>query len=308
MSAYEALRTDAAAIDLSRRGKIRVSGEDRARLLHAMSTNHVQGLAENAGLYTFFLNAQGRILADAYLINLGESILIDTEPELREKLHQHLDKYVIADDVVLEDETDTWATIDLEGPNSFGEAAALGIPVPDDEYGVARWNEALVLRMSVTGLPGLRIVTPTANRDALLQTLDCPQADAGELEIVRLEQGTPRYGQDLTERFLVQETGVLRAVHFSKGCYLGQEIVERVRSRAQIHRHLKAIRIETQIAIAPGTKLTKNGQSAGEITSAAFSPAWNAVASLGYVRTDAAEPDSRLVVADTEPPVLAEVL
>src|SRR5438445_11395808 len=101
MTGYEGLRTSAAWIDLSARGKIRVSGEDRARLLHAMSTNHVQGLSTGQGLYAFFLNEKGRMLADAYIYNLGESLLLDTEPETTASLFAHLDGYIIADDVIL---------------------------------------------------------------------------------------------------------------------------------------------------------------------------------------------------------------
>ena len=116
MTGYEALRGSAAWIDLSARGKIRVTGEDRARLLHAMSTNHVAGLQPGEGLYAFFLTAQGRIVADANVYNLGEAILLDTEPETADKLREHLDKYIIADDVTLEDETAQWAEIGIEGP------------------------------------------------------------------------------------------------------------------------------------------------------------------------------------------------
>src|SRR5882757_2151295 len=98
MNGYQGLRTASAWIDLSARGKIRVTGEDRARLLHAMSTNHVQELATGEGLYTFFLNDKGRVLADAYVYNLGESLLLDTEPETAASLMAHLDKFIIADD------------------------------------------------------------------------------------------------------------------------------------------------------------------------------------------------------------------
>src|ERR1700722_17400676 len=102
MTGYEALRADAAWIDLSKRGKIRVTGEDRARLLHGMCTNHVQGLMPGEGLYAFFLTAQGKIIADACIYHLGDSLLLDTEPETTLKLIGHLDKFIIADDVTLE--------------------------------------------------------------------------------------------------------------------------------------------------------------------------------------------------------------
>src|SRR5579871_2058159 len=99
---HEALLNSAALVDLSPRGRIRVTGEDRARLLHAMTTNHVQQMKPGDGLYTFFLNAQGRILADSYILCFGDHFLLDTEPETRESVFQHLDHYIIADDVSLE--------------------------------------------------------------------------------------------------------------------------------------------------------------------------------------------------------------
>src|SRR4051794_16112399 len=103
MNGYQALRESAAWIDLSGRGKIRLTGEDRARLLHAMTTNEIQKLAPGQGSYTFFLNAQGRILADANVVILEDTVLLDTEPETRERVFQHLDQFIIADDVTLED-------------------------------------------------------------------------------------------------------------------------------------------------------------------------------------------------------------
>ena len=105
--------------DLSARGKIRVSGEDRARLLHAMTTNSVNDLPAGSGIYLFFLNDKGRILGDAYLYNFGADMLLDTEPETAAKIHDHLDRFIIADDVTLEDEADQWAEIGLEGPKSI---------------------------------------------------------------------------------------------------------------------------------------------------------------------------------------------
>ncbi len=133
MDGYNALRESAAWIDLSARGKIRVTGEDRARLLHAMSTNSVNDLAAGAGIYLFFLNEKGRILGDAYLYNFGDDMLLDTEPETASKLREHLDRFIIADDVTLEDETENWACIGLEGPKSIEAATRMGLAVPAEQ-------------------------------------------------------------------------------------------------------------------------------------------------------------------------------
>lgn len=289
MTGYEELRSRTAVIDLSTRGKIRVTGEDRARLLHAMSTNHINGLKENQGAYAFFLTAQGRIIADACIYHLGDSFLLDTEPELATKLLEHLDRFIIADDAEVKDETDQWAAIGLEGPESLKVASQLAIPVPETLFSVSSWRNGFAVRAASTGPEGIRIFVPVPEAQALPEMFlaaGIPYASVQDAQIVRLENGVPRYGEDISERYLAQETGVLHAVHPNKGCYVGQEIVERVRSQAHVHRHLTPLRIDSSEAPAPGTKLILNGKEAGEITSAAFSPGLGEVVALGYVRTE----------------------
>jgi folate-binding protein YgfZ len=310
MTGYEALRTRAAWIDVSGRGKIRVTGEDRARLLHAMSTNDVKNLAPEAGLYAFFLNDKGRILGDAYIYNLGESLLLDTEAEIAEKLRDHLDRYIIADDAELSDETDRWAAIDLAGPDAIACAQELGLPVPAAQYNVRKWANGWVARVASTG-EGVRVFLATVKKDefvAQLQAAQIPGAKADEARIVRLENGMPRYGEDISERYLVQETNALHALHTNKGCYLGQEIVERVRSRGQVHRVLMPIRVEGTEEPAPGTKLMAEDKVVAEISSAVYSPALGEVAGLAYVRTGAADAKPELVVAGSEPPQRGRIL
>ncbi len=284
MTGYEALCTGAAWLDLSDRGKIKVTGEDRARLLHAMTTNHVQQLTPGAGCYAFFLNAQGRILADVNILCRPDHLLLDLEPETREKIYQHLDRYIIADDATLEDVTTQTATIAVEGPKAGDVLEAARAPVPEAEYSTIEWGERLVARINTTGGLGFFAFAPAADKTALIAQLEAAGAVAGDAEafrVVRLEHGKARYGEDMGERFLAQEANQPHALHFSKGCYLGQEIVERVRSRAQIHRVLKPLVLETKEPPAPGTKLPDNT----EITSAAYSPALDKVVALGYVRT-----------------------
>lgn len=299
MESYEALRSRAAWIDLSARGKIRVYGEDRARLLHAMSTNDINHLEPYEGLYAFFLTAQGRILTDAYIYNFGESLFLDTEPETGAKLRDHLDKYIIADDVTLEDESEQWAVIGVEGPQYDEAASRLSLPVPLQAYAVTNWQDGFVARTAVTGRNGIRVFLPKERKEDLisqLNELNIPQASGHEIQIVRLENGAPRYGEDISERYLVQETQQLQAVHANKGCYLGQEIVERVRSRGQVHRWLLPIRIAATQAPVPGTKLSAEDKDAGEITSAAYSPALGQVVGLAYVRTEATQSGSEFYI------------
>ena len=274
MKGYDALRNGAAWLDLSGRGKIKVLGEDRARLLHAMTTNHIQQLTPGTGCYAFFLTTQGRILADANVLCRPDHFLLDVEPETREKVYQHLDHYIIADDVTLEDVTDSTATIAVEGPK-----AAEVLPVaPGVDYANEEWGNRLVVRLSPTRF----FIFAPDKAELIAQLKGAEPADSEAFNVVRLEQGRARYGEDLSERFLAQEANQPHALHFSKGCYLGQEIVERVRSRGQIHRVLKPLVLEMKDPPAPGTKLTL--PEPVEITSAAYSPALDKVVALGYVR------------------------
>lgn len=296
---YQALRGRAGWLDLSARGKIRASGEDRARLLHAMTTNHVQQLKPGDGCYAFFLNAQGRILGDVNLFCFEDHFLLDTEPETRHKLYEHLDRYIIADDVTLQDETDRVATIGVEGPEAAGVLGTLGAPLPETPYSTDGWGGRTVARVDSTGAGGFFIFLPREDVPGLIAELEGAGAVAATHEdatIVRIENGRPRYGEEITERFLVQETGQLQAVHFSKGCYLGQEIVERVRSRAQIHRVLHRVEIDSQEVPAAGTKLKSGDADAAEIVSAVLSPALGKVVAMAYVRTPYSEPGTELTL------------
>lgn len=295
---YRALHQGAAALDLSSRGKIRVTGEDRARLLHAMTTNDVQALQPGQGCYVFFLNAQGRILGDANLFCFDDHLLLDVEPETRIKLYEHLDRYIIADDVTIEDQTDEIATIAVEGPDAGRILSELGATLTDEAYAWTSWETRVVAKVDSSGSGGFFVFLPIAQKAGFLAQLaaaGAPQATPDDARTVRIEHGRPRYGEEITERYLVQETGQMQAVSFHKGCYLGQEIVERVRSRAQIHRLLKRLEIHASEAPAVGTKLQINGTDAAEIVSAAFSPALGRVVALAYVRTQYSEPGTELM-------------
>jgi tRNA-modifying protein YgfZ len=287
MQGYEALRERAAWVDLSARGRIRLTGEDRVRLLHAMTTNHIQQLAPGGGCPVFFLNAQGRILAAAFVLAFSDALLIDTEPESRGFLYEHLDRYIIADDVTLENITEATVEIGIEGPHAPRVLAALGAPVPAAPYAHQQWNGASVVRFDPLGVLGFSVVAPAGERGALIARIEAAGALAAGAEaarVVRLENGVPRYGEDITDRQVPHETQHLEAVHFQKGCYIGQEIVERVRTRGGVHRFLVPLEIEGTEPLPAGAKVEAAGKEVGEITSAAYSPARGNVVALGYVR------------------------
>jgi len=300
----DGLRESAAWLDLSTRGKIRVTGEDRARLLHAMTTQDVQALTPGQGCYAFFLNAQGRILGDVNIFCREDSFLLDTEPETRQKLYDHIDRYIIADDVTLEDVTGEMSTIAIEGPQSAAVLERLGAPLPEADYATRSWSGSIVARVSTTGARGYSLFMLPTKKAEIIAALNIPEATPEEARIVRIEHGKPRYGEEITERYLVQETAQLNAVSFSKGCYLGQEIVERVRSRAQIHRVLRRLTIDSLEPPPAGTKLKSGDADSAEIASAVYSPTLGKVAALAYVRTQFAEPGTEMLLRDARAVVL----
>ena len=196
---YQGLRENAAWMDLSNRGKIRVLGEDRARLLHAMTTQDMQSLTPDHGVYAFFLNAQGRILGDVNVFCREDCFLLDAEPETRQKLFDHIDRYIIADDVTLADATDEMATIGIEGPGAAAILERLGAPVPETDYAMRDWSGMTVARVSSTGARGFFVFLNPAKKGDLMAALDAAgisEATPDDARTVRIEHGRPRYGEE----------------------------------------------------------------------------------------------------------------
>jgi tRNA-modifying protein YgfZ len=283
---YEALRHGTAWLDLSTRGRMVARGRDRARLLHAITSNEVKKMTPGTGCYAFLLNPQGRIQADLCLFCHDDHFLIDTEPELREKVPAHIKRYIIADQVELEDVTAGTAAIGLEGPGAAAMLAELGAPVPGSAYSHAAWEDATVAAVTVTGQLGVRIFCPAEKATALAHRLEAAGAVAASAEdarLVRIENGKPRYGEDIRETSLPQETQQMHAISFNKGCYLGQEIVERIRAQGRVNKKLMRVVLVGGEVPAAGTKTTVDGAEA-EVTSAVVSPASGEVVALAYVR------------------------
>jgi folate-binding protein YgfZ len=271
--AYDALRHGAAWLDLDSRGRIVARGRDRARLLHAISSNEVKKMVPGDSCYAFLLSPQGRIQADLHLLCLADHFLIDTDPGLREKVHQHIRRYIIADQVELEDVTAQTACIGVEGP------AAAELQLAPGDHTIAPFT--------VTGQPGYRIYCPAESKAALiaqLESLGAKAAGADDARLVRIENGKPLYGEDIRDTTLPQETQQMQAVSFTKGCYLGQEIVERIRAQGRVNKKLERLELEGSEPPQPGTKLQVGGREA-EIMSAIYSPHFGKTIALAYVRT-----------------------
>jgi folate-binding protein YgfZ len=296
MEGYRALRENAAVIDVSDRGKILLYGEDRARLLHALTTNHIQQLTPGQACYAFFLNAQGKILSDAIILCYPEYFLVGVEPGLRETIYQHLDHYIIADDVTLEDATEKRGALSIEGPKAREAIARLGAPTPEERFAHTEWEGRTVFRVSFTGLPGYRIILPREEVPAMIEKLAIESADEEAANVVRIEHGKPRYGYDIFPTTLPMETQQSQAVHFNKGCYLGQEVVERVRSRGHLNRLLVGVVIDSTAAPEPKSELLAGEEPVGKMASSAFSPGKGKIVGMAYIRVPHTEPGTRLTV------------
>jgi folate-binding protein YgfZ len=294
---YRALRRQAAWLDISGRGRIVARGRDRARLLHNLTSNEVKKMHPGEGCYAFLLSPQGRIQADLQLFCFEEHFLIDTEPEVREKVLQYIRRYIIADKVELEDVSAATGALALEGPSAVTVMHALGAPTPEPEYAHAPWGDFTVAAVSLTGQPGFRIYGGMEQVRELMGRFSAAGAAAAtedDARMVRIENGRPRYGEDIREASLPQETQQMHAVSFTKGCYLGQEIVERIRAQGRVNKKLVRVEVEAAEAPAPGAKLTSAGSEAGEITSAVYSPECSKVLGLAIVRTPFADAGTAL--------------
>jgi tRNA-modifying protein YgfZ len=271
-SGYDALKRGFAWLDLSGRGRILARGRDRARFLHNVTSNDVKSLSPGSWCYAFLLSPQGRIQADLYLLAFEDHFLIDTEPELREKVRAHILRYKVADQIELEDVTGATASIGIEGPGAppLDAAAFSGYTAP----------------LTATGQPGYRIYCPAERKqDAIGAAVaaGAVAATAEEARIVRIENGKPVYGEEIRDTSLPQETGQMHGVSFNKGCYIGQEIVERIRARGHVNRRLERLELETPEPPPAGTVLNVDGREA-EVVSSVFSPDAGKVIALAYVR------------------------
>ncbi len=260
----------AAVHDLGWLRRIAVRGEDRFRWLSGMVTNTVSDLPAHGGAWNLVLNAQGRIQGDLTAWRNGDDLEIEIAADQYSKLLAHLDKFIIMDDVELIPMEGVTA-IGLTGPYAAEVLTKIGV-TPLAEPMTQAVTGSLTLRRDYGALADhytLWIEEDSAPQ--LWQNLIAAGAQpigTASLEAFRIAEGIPVYGTDIAERDLPQETSQLRALHFSKGCYLGQEIVERIRSRGNVHRHLRQLEVDGPLP-APGTELTLDNAAAGTITSAA---------------------------------------
>ncbi len=293
-----ALMQGAGVFDLGYRAQIAIGSADRLRWLNGMLTNNLQELAEGTGNYSFVLNAQGRIQGDCDAFRMADHLFVITDRSQVPALKAHFDHFIIMDDVTLEDISATRTAVGLAGPLAAQLLGKLGVTLPAATSGALWLLETRICGVPVQltgGSPGQspRFELWCANEhvrtlwDVLLAAGAIP-CGLRAAEALRILEGIPRYGIDITSRDLPQETSQARALHFSKGCYLGQEIVERIRSRGQVHRRLVQFTLSSEPAALP-LELTAPGESApaGRITSTTLYD--GSRYGLGIVRNEAIE-------------------
>ena len=298
---FSALLNGCGIYDLGFRARISLSGGDRVRWMNGMVTNNIRDLAVGHGVYAFLLNPQGRILGDMQVYNRGESLLVETDRSQVEKVIATFDHFIIMDDVELVNISENQTALGLAGPRSRELLNAVGIAVPEMEPSQVMTPqcacecdclECTVIRGEDAPRESYEIWLDPKDVYKTWQALISAGATpvgSEALEMQRITAGIPLYGTDIRERDLPQETEQMRALNFNKGCYVGQEIVERIRAQGHVNKKLVRLEVDGAEPLAAGTRLKAGDADAGEITSAVYSPRSGKVAAMGYVRTAFAE-------------------
>ena len=296
-SLFESLTgASALRLDLGARGTLRLCGADRGRFLNAMISNDVAETESGASCVALLLNRKGHILSELRVLVLDEALLLDTAPGTGVVVRETLERHVVADDVMLEDLSEAWGHVGLEGPGVRELLAGKGqSPPPLDrvERASAAGETLIWLGGGALTPEGVQVWGPRAALARLVSELALAELSETHAEVLRIEAFLPRYGVDMTDRNFPQEARLETAVSFSKGCYLGQEIVARIDSRGAVKRLLCQIRSEAPLS--RGDPIRVGDQLVGEITSAACSEVSGPVA-LGYVRAAQADPGTKLDV------------
>ncbi len=308
---YGYARESVALVDKNYRAYLEFTGPDRVRYLNAILTNNIKDLTENHGNVSLFLNPQGHIQAEIETYALGDRLFCVSYAMIRERLIAGLEKYIIMDDVTLTDRTGDYGTVALEGPKAaelVKKACGLDLEqlneleLRDISVGAVPCR---VAKRSPGGRSGGEFLVKRGNVATLWRMLLGATRDYGggpmgytALNALRLEQGVAWYGFDFGEKQIPHEAGLQDShISYTKGCYTGQEIVERVRSRGQVNRTRVALKFDTGELPAANTPLLVEGKESGTVTRSAFSPARDAFIGMGYVRKEKVAPGSVLEVS-----------
>lgn len=306
----DALRGAVGVLDLSCRSRLCITGADRVKFLHGQVTNDVQRLHTGEGCYAALVNAKGKMHSDLNIYHLAEELLLDFEPGYSAAVAQRLEKYVITEDVQLLDAASHYGLLSVQGPRAAETVTALGLDwkLPEKALMFATLDDTALGRLYLmnqarTGANSFDLFVPTAALGAVFDKLVAAAKSLGgracgwaALEVARIEAGIPRFGQDMDESNLPPEAGIeTRAISYSKGCYIGQEVIARIRTYGQVAKTLRGLRLPAGLATLParGDKLFVDGKEVGQLTSAV--PGF----ALGYVRKEHNAPGTVLMVQGT---------
>jgi len=296
-----ALRTGAGLFDASARGVVRLTGPDRVSFLQGMVTQDVEGLTEGSVADAALLTPKGAMVADARVVRRADDFLLLTEPGYDPVVLGVLERYLISEDAELSDATAGFGQLAVVGPEAealasraLGLGAATGSALrPFAAGGATAWALPQGLL-----LPGVDLLVPVealgAVFDRLLEAGATP-VGFGALEVLRVERGTPRFGADMDEKTIPLEANLQRAIHYQKGCYIGQEVIARATFRGHVNRHLVGLRFAGS-APAPRTELFSGERRVGWVTSVVDSPRLGPIG-LGYAHRDVDQPGTELTVA-----------
>jgi len=281
-----------AFFDLSARTKLRVTGADRIRFLNGQTTNDVRKAGAEATQESCVLNAKGHFDAHVFLSATPNDIWIDADQELRELLQTRLERYVIADDVKIEDVTDQSAL--------FHVLAGSEPKISDAKFG---------FRSRRLGIDGwdLWVETPRVEATKSARAANYRAMDDSEWEILRIENGIPRWGRELTREIIPPEANLAaRAIDYEKGCYIGQEVISRMKMSGQTRQRLCGVTSEK--ALAPGKELHAETKMVGHVTSAVFSERLNAHIALAIIKRGYTETGTSLITLVDDKPINVKVV
>ncbi len=296
-------------LDRSDRGRFFMTGADRRSYLQGLLTNDIAALEPGRGCYAAYLTAQGRMIADLLVYELGDAILITTVGAVKATVLKRLDDFVFAEDVQVSDITATHAQVAFVGPSASTVVSQL-LTVPAGaldvlgDHGCLRHTAGgvpiVVTRITDAGAPGFEVYLPADAAADLMRRAEAagvPALTAVDAETLRVEAGIPLFGRDMDDQTIPLEAGIEdRAISFTKGCYVGQEVIIRVlhRGHGRVARRLVGLRVEAEAPPAVGATIDVDGREAGRVTSGVWSPAIGGPIALAYVPRDAAEPGTRL--------------
>ena len=317
-SGYAALRGGAGLIERTDTGRIALTGADRRSYLQGLLTNDIEALTPGTGCYAAMLTAQGRMITDMRVLELGEAVQLDVPRALTTPVYEHLDRFVFSEDVKVEDVTDAYGEVGLYGPQALDvlvNARTEG-GAPAALYGTTRIRiagvDARLVRSDDFGVPGFGILAASADAAAVAAALldaGAVAVDESDLETVRIESGRPRFGADLDTDIIPLEAGLeARAISRSKGCYVGQEVIVRVQDRGhgKVAKRLVGLTLDGSAAIpVRGAAIEAAGRAIGRVTSAAWSPALARPIALGYVHRDFVEAGTHVLIGGSAGLVVA---